>query len=86
MSAWGRFRAAEIAANRSAERASNLAKAYPNRIAVGIEKYVPDRFAQYLDTRVIPHKVPTPTNTILKGATKVGKSVPVVGLWRLEPG
>lgn len=78
-SAKGRFRAAQIAAERSAAKATALAEAYPNRIAAAIDKWVPDRVKQLADAKVIPAKTPTPTNWLLKGSTKLGKNLPVVG-------
>lgn len=80
MSAAGRFRAAEIAAERSTARAAALAEAFPTRIAVAIDKRVPHWAKVTLDAKIIPNKVPTPTNWLLKGSTKLGKTLPGVGL------
>lgn len=80
MSAAGRFQAAEMAAERSTAKVSALVQAYPTRIAAALDKNTPYWAKQALDTKVIPNKVPTPTNWLLKGATKTGKSLPAVGL------
>ncbi|MEU6131117.1 hypothetical protein ABZ805_18255 [Saccharopolyspora sp. NPDC047091] len=80
MSATGRFTAAQIAAERSTAHASALAEAYPTRIAASIEKHVPRWLSSSLDQKVIPERVPTPSNWLLKGSTKLGKSIPVAGV------
>ncbi|MFR9730803.1 hypothetical protein ACL03H_16385 [Saccharopolyspora sp. MS10] len=80
MSASGRFTAAQIAAERTATRASALAEAYPTRIAASIDEHVPRWLSASLDQKVIPDRVPTPNNWLLKGSTKLGKSIPVAGV------
>lgn len=80
MSAAGRFRAAEIAAERKTAKAVAFAKAYPTRIASFIDKRVPYWAKTSLDAKIIPNSAPTPTNALLKGATKLGKTLPYTGL------
>ena len=80
MSAAGRFQAAEIAATRRTDKAVALAKAYPTRIAAALDKHVPAWAKRTLDAKIIPSTAPTPTSTLLKGATKLGKTLPYTGL------
>ncbi|TDD91994.1 hypothetical protein E1202_04495 [Saccharopolyspora karakumensis] len=79
MSAAGRFRAAEIAAERSTAKATALANAYPTRIASALDK-LPDWAKYGLDAKIIPNGGATPTSPILKGATKLGRTLPYTGL------
>lgn len=80
MSAAGRFKAAEIAARRSTEKAVAYANAYPNKVAAWVDKAVPYWAKETLDAKIIPNAAPTPTNPLLRGAVNVGKKLPYVGV------
>lgn len=80
MSMATRFRLQTIAAERATTKAATAAKAYPSRIAQGIDRVVPQRISSALDAKIIPHQVPKPTNWFLKGSTYVGKKIPYVGV------
>ena len=49
-------------------------------MAVAIDRWVPQWATRALDAKVIPKNTPTPTNWLLKGSTKLGKSIPVAGV------
>lgn len=80
MSAFGRFRAAEMAAERSTAKAAAMAEAYPTKVAAWMDKRTPQWAKRGLNAKIIPHTAPAPTNWLLKGATKVGKTLPYTGL------
>ncbi len=80
MSAAGRFKAAEIAARRSTEKAVAYANAYPTKVAAWMDAKVPPWAKRGLDAKMIPHTAPTPVNPVLRGAVNVGKKLPYVGL------